>query len=208
MHHPTTAPVARCLLCLLGAVAWLACGSQTSTTLTQTADGVTRALPRAGDVLQIAPDNVEGETVVDLPGAKDQPSLRIVSGTVKLDLSAKSAGFVLGPPEWAEVMVRFSVCTKSPLKGTMNAANGIVVPTAFDAPAYPDASSRIGFAVKAMNVDQFPSGEITVSVRVAIRGLSNTTLMRLGYQVNILWTPGGALPTAEPPAKSEPPAKK
>jgi len=208
LHQLTAAPAARSLLCLLGAGAWLACSSPTSTTLAQTADGVTRALPRAGDVLQIAPDSVEGETVIDVPGAKDQPTLRIVSGTVKLDLSAKSVGFVLGPPEWAEVVVRFSICAKSPMKGTMNAANGIVMPTAFDAPAYPDASSRIGFAVKAVNIDQLPSGEITASVRVAIRGISNTTLMRLGYQMNILWTPGGPLPTAEPPARSEPPAKK
>ena len=183
------------------AAAWLACGAQTSTSLTQTSDGTTRALPRAGDVLQIAADNIEGETLVDLPGAPGQPSLRIATGSVKLDLSAKSVGFVLGPPEWAEVVVRFSLFPKSPMRGTMNAANGVALPTAFDAPAFPDASSRIGFAVKALNVDQLPSGEITVTVRVAIRGLSNTTLLRLGYQVNILWTPGGPLPTAEPPKK-------
>jgi len=201
LHLPPASRVARSLLCLLGAAAWLACGAQTSTSLTQTSDGTTRALPRAGDVLQIAADNIEGETLVDLPGAPGQPSLRIATGSVKLDLSAKSVGFVLGPPEWAEVVVRFSLFPKSPMRGTMNAANGVALPTAFDAPAFPDASSRIGFAVKALNVDQLPSGEITVTVRVAIRGLSNTTLMRLGYQVNILWTPGGPLPTAEPPKK-------
>jgi hypothetical protein len=208
LHRLTAAPVARSLLRLIGAAAWLGCSSQTSTTLSQTADGTTRALPRAGDVLQIAPDNIEGETLVDVPGAPGQPSLRIASGSVKLDLSAKSVGFVLGPPEWAEVVVRCSLFPKSPLRGTMNAANGVALPTAFDAPAFPDASSRIGFAVKALSIDQLPNGEITASVRVAIRGLSNTTLMRLGYQVNILWTPGGPFPSPEPPAKTEPPVKK
>jgi hypothetical protein len=186
------------LLCLLASVCWLGCNPTTATSLQQTSDGVTRSLPRTGDVLQIAPDNVEGEAVIDVPGAPGQPSLRIVSGTVKLDLTAKSVGFVIGPPEWAEVVARFTLSPKSPLRGTLVTSNGIAAPTAFDAPSFPDSSSRIGFGVKAVTIEQLPSGEVIFNVRVAVRGLSNTTLLRIGYQANLLWTPGGALPATAP----------
>jgi hypothetical protein len=187
------------LLSVLASLAWLGCNSPTATSLAQTSDGSSRTLPRSGDVLQLAPDSVEGETVVDVAGPAGQPSLRIVTGTVKLDLSAKSAGFIMGPPEWAEVLVRFNVSQKSPVRGTLNAANGFAAPTAFDAPAFADANSRIGFGVKAATIEQLPSGEVIFYVRVSIRGMSNTTLMRIAYQANLLWTPGGALPTASPP---------
>jgi hypothetical protein len=182
------------LLLLLASPGWMGCNPATSTTLAQTSDGVTRSLPRTGDVLQLAPDNVEGESIVDLQGAAGQPSLRIVTGTVKVDLVAQSVGFVIGPPKWAEVVVRFSISPKSPLRGTLNAANGIAAPVAFDAPSFPDENARIGFSVKSINIEQLPSGEIIFFVRVAVRGLSNTTLMRLAYQANLLWTPGSASP--------------
>ena len=186
------------LLGLLASVCWLGCNPTTATSLQQTSDGVTRSLPRAGDVLQIAPDNVEGEAVVDVPGAPGQPSLRIVTGTVKLDLAAKSVGFVIGPPDWAEVVARFSLSPKSPLRGTLVTANGIAAPSAFDAPSFPDSNARIGFGVKAVTIEQLPSGEVFFNVRVAVRGLNNTTLLRIAYQANLLWTPSGALPAAQP----------
>jgi hypothetical protein len=192
------------LLLVLASPGWIGCSPATSTTLAQTSDGVTRSLPRTGDVLQLAPDNVEGESIVDLPGAAGQPSLRIVTGTVKLDLVAQSVGFVIGPPKWAEVVVRFSLSPKSPLRGTLNAANGFAAPVAFDAPSFPDESARIGFSVKNVNIEQLPSGEVIFFVRVAVRGLSNTTLMRLGYQANLLWTPGGAFPGGNTPAPVAP----
>lgn len=195
------------LFLLLASPGWVACNPATATTLAQTSDGVTRSLPRTGDVLQLAPDNVEGETVVDVPGSPGQPSLRIVTGTVKVDLVAQSVGFVLGAPAWAEVVVRFSISPKSPLRGTLNAANGIAAPAAFDAPSFPDSNGRIGFSVKGVNIEQLPNGEIIFFARVAVRGLSNTTLMRLTYQANLLWTPGGAFPGGETPAPG-PPAPK
>jgi hypothetical protein len=195
------------LFLLLVSAGGVACNPATATTLAQTSDGVTRSLPRTGDVLQLAPDNVEGETVVDVPGSPGQPSLRIVTGTVKVDLVAQSVGFVLGAPAWAEVVVRFSISPKSPLRGTLNAANGIAAPAAFDAPSFPDSNGRIGFSVKGVNIEQLPNGEIIFFARVAVRGLSNTTLMRLTYQANLLWTPGGAFPGGETPAPG-PPAPK
>lgn len=194
-------------LLLLASVGWLGCHAATSTTLAQTSDGVTRSLPRTGDVLQLPPDSVEGESIVDVPGAPGNPSLRIVTGTVKLDLVAQSVGFVVGPPNWAEVVVRFSLTPKSPLRGTLNAANGIVVPAAFDAPSFPDSNARIGFSVKATDIEQLPSGEVIVFVHVAVRGLENTTLMRLAYQANLLWTPGGAFPGGEAPLPGTPKPK-
>lgn len=195
------------LFMLLACPGWMGCSPSTSTSLAQTSDGVTRSLPRTGDVLQLAPDNVEGEAVVDVPGAPGQPSLRIVTGTVKLDLVAQSSGFVIGPPAWAEVVVRFSISPKSPLRGTLNAANGIAAAAGFDAPSFPDSSARIGFSVKGVTIEQLPSGEIIFFVRVAVRGLSNTTLMRLTYQANLLWTPGGAFPPAQTPAPAPPATK-
>lgn len=186
------------LLCLLAGVAVLGCGAKTATTLTQTSDGVTSSLPRTGDVLNLAPDTIEGEAVVDVPGATGQPSLRIVTGTVKLDLAAKSVGFIMGPPQWAEVVVRFALSPKTPLRGTLVTANGIAAPSAFDAPAFPDNNARIGFGVKAVTLEQTPSGEVFFNVRVAVRGLSDTTLIRIAYQANILWNPGGAMPAATP----------
>ena len=192
------------LLLLLASLGSAGCHPTTSTSLAQTSDGATRSLPRSGDVLQIDPDKVEGETLVDLPGAPGQPSLRIVTGTVNLDLVANSVGFVLGPPAWAEVLVRFSLTPKHPLRGTLNAANGFAAPSAFDAPSFPDSNARIGFSVKATNIEQLPSGEVIFYARVAVRGLSNTTLMRLAYQANLLWTPGGALPSGQLPAPVAP----
>ena len=192
------------LLLLLASPGWSGCSSTTATTLAQTSDGVTRSLPRTGDVLQLAPDNVEGEAVVDVAGAPGQPSLRIVTGTVKVDLMVKAVGVVIGVPTWAEVVLRFSISPKSPLRGTLNAANGIAAPVAFDAPAYPDPNSRIGFSVKGVEIEQLPNGEVIFFVRVAVRGLSNTTLMRLAYQANLLWTPGGAFPTGATPAPPPP----
>jgi hypothetical protein len=189
----------RSLLLLLASVAWQGCHSTTSTSLAQTSDGVTRSLPRTGDVLQLAPDNVEGESIVDVPGIPGHPSLRIITGTVKLDLVAQSVGFIVGPPTWAEVVVRFSLSPKSPLRGTLNAANGTAVPAAFDAPSFPDSNARIGFSVKGVNIEQLPSGEVVFFVRVAVRGLADTTLMRIAYQANLLWTPGGAFPGGETP---------
>jgi hypothetical protein len=195
------------LFLLLASPGWVGCNPATATTLAQTSDGVTRSLPRAGDVLQLAPDNVEGETVVDVPGTPGQPSLRIVTGTVKVDLVAQSVGFVLGAPAWAEVVVRFSISPKSPLRGTLNAANGIAAPAAFDAPSFPDSNGRIGFSVKGVNIEQLPNGEVIFFARVAVRGLSNTTLMRLTYQANLLWTPGGSFPGGETPAPAAPAPK-
>jgi hypothetical protein len=198
---------ANSLLLLAASVGWLGCHTATSTSLAQTSDGVTRSLPRTGDVLQLAGDNVEGESIVDFAGAPGQPSLRIVTGTVKLDLVSQSVGFVIGPPNWAEVVVRFSITPKSPLRGTLNAANGFAAPAAFDAPSFPDTNARLGFSVKNVNIEQLPSGEIIFYVRVAVRGLENTTLMRIAYQANLLWTPGGAFPGGEkplPPAPSAP----
>jgi hypothetical protein len=142
--------------------------------------------------------------VVDLAGPAGQPSLRIVTGTAKLDLAAKSVGFVMGPPEWAEVLVRFTISQKNPLHGTLKAANGTAAPVAFDAPGFQDANARIGFNVKAATIEQLPSGEVIFYVKVAVRGLSTTTLMRIGYQANLLWTPGGALPAAPAPASPPP----
>ena len=194
-------------LLLLASVGWLGCHAATSTNLAQTSDGVTRSLPRTGDVLQLPPDSVEGESIVDVPGAPGNPSLRIVTGTVKLDLVAQSVGFVVGPPNWAEVMVRFSLTPKSPLRGALNAANGIAVPAAFDAPSFPDSNARIGFSVKGTNIEQLPSGEVIFYVRVAVRGLENTTLMRIAYQANLLWTPGGVLPGGETPIPYTPKPK-
>jgi hypothetical protein len=194
-------------LLLLASVGWLGCHAATSTSLAQTSDGVTRSLPRTGDVLQLAPDSVEGESIVDVPGAPGNPSLRIVTGTVKLDLVAQSVGFVIGPPNWAEVIVRFSLTPKSPLRGTLNAANGTAVPAAFDAPSFPDANARIGFSVKGTNIEQLPSGEVIFFVHVAVRGLENTTLMRVAYQANLLWTPGGAFPGGETPLPATPKPK-
>jgi hypothetical protein len=197
----------RSLLVLIASVGWLGCHASTSTSLAQTSDGVTRSLPRTGDVLQLAPDNVEGESIVDVPGVSGSPSLRIVTGTVKLDLVAQSVGFIVGPPTWAEVVVRFSLSPKSPLRGTLNSANGIAVPTAFDAPSFPDVNARLGFSVKGVNIEQLPSGEVVFFVRVAVRGLSNTTLMRIAYQANLLWTPGGAFPGGETPIPAAPTPK-
>jgi hypothetical protein len=191
----------------LASLSWLGCHPATSTSLAQTSDGATRTLPRSGDVLEIAPDMVDGETVVDIPGAPGQPSLRIVTGAVKLDLVALSSGFIIGPPSWAEVLIRFSLTPKNPLRGTLNAANGIALPSAFDAPAFPDTNARIGFNVRATDIEQLPNGEVIFFARVAVRGLSNTTLMRIAYQANLLWTPGGALPAAQPAAPVAPPAK-
>jgi hypothetical protein len=188
---------AHSLLLLVMSAGWLGCHTATSTSLAQTSDGVTRSLPRTGVVLQLAGDNVEGESIVDFAGAPGQPSLRIVTGTVKLDLVSESVGFVIGPPNWAEVVVRFSITPKSPLRGTLNAANGIAAPAAFDAPSFPDNNARIGFSVKSVNIEQLPSGEIIFFARVAVRGLQNTTLIRLAYQANLLWTPGGAFPGGE-----------
>jgi hypothetical protein len=195
------------LLLLLASSVWVGCNPATATTLAQTSDGVTRSLPRAGDVLQLAPDNVEGEAVVDVPGAPGQPSLRIVTGTVKVDLVAQSVGFVIGAPAWAEVVVRFSISPKSPLRGTLNAANGIAAPAAFDAPAFPDQNGRIGISVKGVTIEQLPSGEVIFFARVAVRGLANTTLMRLTYQANLLWTPGGAFPGGATPTPAPPVSK-
>jgi hypothetical protein len=195
------------LLLLFASVGWLGCHAATSTNLAQTSDGVTRSLPRTGDVLQLAPDNVEGESIVDMPGAAGKPALRIVTGTVKLDLVAQSAGFIIGPPNWAEVVVRFSLTPKSPLRGTLNAANGFAVPAAFDAPSFPDSNARIGISVKSTNIEQLPSGEVVFYARVAVRGLENTTLMRIAYQANLLWTPGGAFPGGETPLPVAPTAK-
>lgn len=203
---PLGEPVARPLgvsvssvLLLLSSVGWMGCHATTSTTLAQTSDGVTRSLPRTGDILQVAPDNVEGESIVDVPGAAGQPSLRIVTGTVKLDLLAQSSGFIIGPPTWAEVVVRFSLSPKHPLRGTLNSANGIAVPAAFDAPSFPDQNARIGFSVKGVNIEQLPNGEVIFYARVAVRGLENTTLMRIAYQANLTWTPGGAFPGGDTP---------
>lgn len=199
-------------LVLWASVGWLGCNATTPTTLAQTSDGTTRALPRTGDVLQITPDNVEGEALVDVPGAPGQPSLRIVTGTVKLDLTAQGSGFILGPPTWAEVLIRFSLTPKSPLRGTLNSANGIAMPAAFDAPAFTDQNGRIGFGVKSVTIEQLPSGEVIFFVRVAVRGLLDTKLIRIAYQANLLWTPGvlpGGLlpvPSAPPPAPPPPPA--
>lgn len=192
---------------LLVSAAWVGCAGTTATSLSQTSDGVTRSLPRAGDVLQLAPDNVEGEALVDFPGAPGQPSLRIVTGTVKVDLVSQSVGFVTGPPAWAEVVLRFSIAPKSPLRGTLNASNGIASVAAFDAPSGTDATGRIGFSVKGVTIEQLPSGEIILFARVAVRGLTGTALVRLAYQANLLWTPGGALPTAEPPSPGTPTPK-
>jgi hypothetical protein len=189
---------------LLAGAGLVACNPATSTTLAQTSDGVTRSLPRTGDILQLAPDNVEGESIVDMPGAPGQPSLRIVTGTVKVDLVAQSVGFIVGPPKWAEVVLRFSVTPKSPLRGTLNAANGMAAPVAFDAPSFPDENARLGFSVKNIQIEQLPSGEVIFFARVAVRGLQNTTLMRLGYQANLLWTPGGAFPGGEKPLPAPP----
>ena len=206
-------------LLLLSCLLWLGCGAPTATTLAQTSDGVTRALPRTGDVLQIAPENIEGESVVDFPGAPGQPSLRIVTGTVKLDLVAQSVGFILGPPNWAEVVVRFSLTPKSPLRGALTGANGIAAPVAFDSPGFADSttSNRVGFSVKSVTLEQLPSGEVVFYVRVAVRGLVNTQLLRIAYQATLLWTPGvlpggGApVPAAPVPATPhfppEPPSK-
>ena len=195
------------LFLLLASVGWLGCHAATSTSLSQTSDGVTRSLPRTGDVLQLAPDTVEGESIVDVPGAPGGPSLRIVTGTVKLDLVSQSVGFVIGPPNWAEVIVRFSLTPKSPLRGTLNSANGIAVPAAFDAPSFPDQNARLGFSVKNVNIEQLPSGEVVFFVRVAVRGLENTTLMRIAYQANLLWTPGGAFPGGQTPLPGAPTPK-
>lgn len=204
MARALAIPVTPVLLLLVSA-GLVACNPATSTTLAQTSDGVTRSLPRTGDILQLAPDNVEGESIVDMPGAAGQPSLRIVTGTVKVDLVAQSVGFVVGPPKWAEVVVRFSISPKSPLRGTLNAANGTAAPVAFDAPSFPDENARIGFSVKNVTIEQLPSGEVVFFVRVAVRGLSNTTLIRLGYQANLLWTPGGAFPGGASPLPAPPP---
>lgn len=197
----------RSLFLLLASVGWLGCHAATSTSLAQTSDGVTRSLPRSGDVLQLAPDNVEGESIVDVPGVPGKPTLRIVTGTVKLDLVSQSVGFIVGPPNWAEVVVRFSLTPKSPLRGTLNAANGIAVPAAFDAPSFPDQNARLGFSVKNVTIEQLPSGEVVFYVRVAVRGLENTTLMRIAYQANLLWTPGGAFPGGEAPLPVAPTPK-
>jgi len=194
----------QCYLVVAAGLGLLGCTAQTATTLAQTTDGTTRALPRTGDVLQIAPDAVEGEAVVDLPGAPGQPSLRIVTGTVVLDLSAQSVGFVIGPPTWAEVLVRFSLTPKSPLRGTLLSGNGVATLSAFDAPAFNDPNSRMGFGVKSVTLEQLPSGEVVFYVRVAVRGLVNTRLMRIGYQANLLWTPG-VLPGGQPPVPTAPP---
>jgi hypothetical protein len=191
-------------LCTLASLGWLGCNSPTATSLAQTSDGVSRTLPRAGDVLQLTPDSVEGEAVVDMPGGAGQPSLRIVTGTVKLDLAAKSTGFIMGPPEWAEVLVRFTISQKTPLHGTLKTANAMAAPVAFDAPGFQDANARIGFNVKTATIEQLPSGEVILFVRVAVRGLSTTTLMRISYQANLLWTPGGALPAAPTPPAPPP----
>ncbi len=118
---------------------------------------------------------------------------------MKLDLVAQSVGFVVGAPAWAEVVLRFSISPKSPLRGTLNAANGTAALAAFDAPSFPDSNARIGFSVKGVNIEQLPSGEVIFFARVAVRGLSNTTLMRLTYQANLLWTPGGAFPGGATP---------
>jgi len=182
---------------------WLGCNTPTATSLSQTSDGTTRALPRTGDVLQIAPDNVEGEALVDFPGPPGQPSLRIVTGTVKLDLVAQSVGFIVGPPSWAEVVVRFSLTPKFPLRGTLTAGNGIATPAAFDSPGFSDQNSRVGFSVKSVTIEQLPSGEVVFYVRVAVRGLADTKLLRMAYQANLLWTPGvtpNGQPSVPPPA--------
>jgi hypothetical protein len=188
---------------LIATLGFLGCTTTTPTTLSQTTDGTTRALPRTGDILQIAPDKIEGEAVVDVPGAPGQPSLRIVTGTVNLDLTAQGAGFILGPPTWAEVLIRFSLTPKSPLRGTLTSANGIAMPAAFDAPGFNDSSSRIGFGVKSVTIEQLPSGEVIFFVRVAVRGLMDTKLIRIAYQANLLWTPG-ALPGGQTPVAPAP----
>jgi len=208
----TETPLARAVatalhlpLLFLCGLAWLGCSTPTATSLAQTSDGKTQPLPRAGDVLQIAPDNVEGEAVVDFPGPPGQPSLRIVTGSVKLDLVAQSSGFVMGPPTWAEVVVRFSLTPKSPLRGTLTTANGIAFPSAFDSPGFQDTNNRVGFSVKSVNLEQLPSGEVVFFVRVAVRGMMDTKLMRLAYQANLLWVPG-VLPTGQVPVPSPAPA--
>ncbi len=190
-------------LVVFASLGFLGCNATTPTTLAQTTDGTTRALPRTGDILQIAPDKIEGEALVDVPGAPGQPSLRIVTGTVNLDLTAQGAGFILGPPTWAEVLIRFSLTPKSPLRGTLNSANGIAVPAAFDAPGFNDTNSRVGFGVKSVTLEQLPSGEVVFFVRVAVRGLLDTKLIRIAYQANLLWTPG-ALPGGQTPVAPAP----
>jgi hypothetical protein len=204
VSQPLAVPLSSLLL-LVTSLGLMGCQATTATTLAQTSDGVTRSLPRSGDVLELAPDKVEGESIVDVPGAPGQPSLRIVTGTVRLDLLAKSSGFIIGPPTWAEVVVRFSLSPKHPLRGTLNSANGIAVPAAFDAPSFPDQNARIGFSVKGVNIEQLPNGEVIFFVRVAVRGLENTTLMQIAYQANLTWTPGGALPGGDTPVPAAAP---
>ncbi len=68
------------LLLFLASPGWIACNPATATSLAQTSDGVTRSLPRTGDVLQLAPDNVEGEAVVDVPSASGGPAFALSPG--------------------------------------------------------------------------------------------------------------------------------
>ncbi|MGO9830965.1 MAG: hypothetical protein ACLPJH_12580 [Myxococcaceae bacterium] len=209
MARASGVPVSSLLL-LLSSLGAVGCTTPTATSLAQTTNGTTQALPRTGDVLQIAPENVEGEALVEVPAAPGQPNLRIVTGTVKLDLVAQSVGFVMGAPNWAEVVVRFSLTPKAPLRGTLVSANGIAMPAAFDAPGFQDYNNRIGFGVKSVNIEQLPNGEVVFFVRVAVRGMMDTKLLRIAYQANLLWTPGalpsGQMPVPPAPAQFIPPA--
>lgn len=201
--------MARALARSVGIIGWLSIaagpGCSTPTNLSQTTEGVTRTFP-GGGVLNLPPETVQGESVVDVPSVPGQPSLRIVTGTVKLELAARSTSVIMGPPDWAEIIVRFPLTGRARIPGALESSNAIVYPLSFDAPGMADSNSRIGFAVSGAVVEQTPSGELNVSARVAVRGLGTTSLLRIGYQANLVWrsAPGAAAAAPAPAASTGP----